>query len=341
MAQGDSWSAATQRIVTMIKKGLDPAEKLIVEGYGSDRVVERHARLFAEAHNVDLAMIMPVLLTAFSGATQGAFLAPVYAEDWSGAHVPLVFQFLGIAESGARKSTVIREGKAPLEMALSRGVISRRKLCEGWRKAAMDANGHTGNAVDKFEALYQKVYDGGICTSTVTDSGTQEGIRNKLIANGGHRVLITGESDVLQEVSKYQKGAGSLGLFVRTWDQETLAVDRANDAAHLYMPEASLPFLIMVQPNAFQEHTAPSAKGYDEFTDKGVFGRAWLWRMPRPEIPASFAFKPKPKDGEGSALMAARLISFERMVALVERSNEYRATKGVRDRKSVIGRAHV
>jgi len=328
--QGDAWSAATARITTMIKKGVDPLEGLLGEGYGTDRVVEKHARLFAEANSVDVAMIFPVLLTAFSGATQGAFLAPVYAEDWSGAHVPLVFQFLGIADSGARKSTVIREGKIPLEMALNKGVIERRSAVLALRQQAMDAAGHSGGKMDEHAGVYQKVYDGGICASTLTDGGTQEGIRNKLITNGGHRVLITGESDVLQEVSKYQKGSGSLGLFVRTWDQETISVDRASETSHLYMPEASLPFLIFVQPNAFAEHTAPGPKGYDEFTDKGVFGRAWLWRMPKPEIPEGFAFKPKPQPGESSELLAARLKTLDRMTALVERSNSYRMTKGIR-----------
>jgi hypothetical protein len=329
VAEG-GWAAATARITTMIKKGIDPLEGMLGEGYGTGRVVERHARLFAESNKVDVAMIMPVLLAAFSGATQGAFLAPVYSEDWTPAHVPLVFQFLGIAESGARKSTVIREGRLPLEMALNKGVVARRQQVAMLRQQAMEAAGHAGDKVDQFAAVYQKVYDGGICASTLTDGGTQEGIRNKLIGNGGHRVLITGESDVLQEVSKYQKGAGSLGLFVRTWDQETLSIDRANENAHLYMPEASLPFLIFVQPNAFAEHTAPGPKGYDEFTDKGVFGRAWLWRMPKPAIPEGFAFKPKPKAGESSALLAARLVSLERMALLVERSNDYRMAKGIR-----------
>jgi hypothetical protein len=331
VAMGDgSWSAATQRIVTMIKSGMDPAEGMLGEGYGTDRVIERHARLFAEANNVDLAMILPVLLTAYSGATQGAFLAPLYSEDWTPNHVPLVFQFMGIAESGARKSTVIREGKQPLEHALAKGVVARRQWCDAQRLAAMEAAGHNGEVIDKFAAIYEKVYAGGVCASTLTDGGTQEGIRNKLIGNGGHRVLMTGEADVLQEVSKYQKGAGSLGLLVRTWDQETLATDRANEAVHLYMPEASLPFLIFVQPNAFAEHTSPGPKGYDEFTDKGVFGRAWLWRMPKPEIPEEFSFKTKPEPGAASELQQARLLAGERMEMLVERSNEYRATKGVR-----------
>jgi hypothetical protein len=52
--------------------------------------------------------------------------------------------------------------------------------------------------------------------------------------------------------------------------------------------------------------------------------------MPKPEIPAAFAFKSKPAPGGTSELMAARLLASERMEMLVDRSNEYRATKGVR-----------
>jgi hypothetical protein len=327
----DPWTAATARIVTMIKSGVDPLEGMLGEGYGTDRTVEKHARLFAEANSVDVAMIMPVLLAAYSGATQGAFLAPLYSEDWTPAHVPLVFQFLGIAESGARKSTVLKEGRGPLERAMAWGVARRREWCAVQQQLAKEAAGHDGISTDKFADLYAKVFAGGVCASTFADNGTQEGIRNKLIANGGHRVLLTGESDVLREVGAYAKGgAGSLGLFVRTWDQETLSTDRASGDSHLYMPEASMPFLIFVQPNAFTEYTAVSARGYDEFTDKGVFGRAWLWRMPEAEIPESFTFKPKPKPGEGSGLLNCRLLAEEKMRVLVDRSNEYRATKGIR-----------
>jgi hypothetical protein len=52
--------------------------------------------------------------------------------------------------------------------------------------------------------------------------------------------------------------------------------------------------------------------------------------MPKPVIPEGFAFKAKPKAGESSELLGARLLTLERMVALVERSNEYRMTKGIR-----------
>jgi len=326
-----AFEQATKRITNMIKAGTDPLEGLLPEGYGSDRVIENHARLFAQANDVDLAMILPVLLCATSGATQGAFMAPLYNEDWTPNHVALVFQFFGIAESGARKSTVLKEGKQPLENAMIKGVIERRAMCAAWQAKAMKAAEAIGVNIDSDKMTWDKVYGGGVCASTFADSGTQEGIRNKLIQNGGHRVLMTGESDVLREVSAYSRGgAGSLGLFLRTWDQEAIQVDRASDTAHLYMPEASLPFLIFVQPSSFSMHTSISQHGYDEFTDKGVFGRAWLWKMPKPSIPTTFAFKKKPKTGEVSPLMQARLRTLESLERLVERSNEYRAAKGIR-----------
>ena len=332
-AMGDSaWDQATARIVKMIKgEGADHLEFFLPEGYGSGGVVEKHARLFAEANDVDVAMIMPVLLCAWSGATQGAFTAPLYSEDWSSNPVPLVFQFFGIAESGARKSTVIKEGKGPLEQAMKRGVIERRKMCGTLRKKAMTASGQVGIAVDANKAVWEKVYAGGVCASTLADNGTPEGIRNKMVSQGGHRVLMTGESDVMREATgAYSKNGGSLGLFIRGWDQETIAVDRASDTAHLYMPEASLPLLVYVQPNSFALYTTVGQNGYDEWTDKGVFGRAWLWRMPKATIPQGFQFKPKPKVGEVSPLMAARMVTLERMENLVARSNEYRAAKGIR-----------
>ena len=333
-----AFEQATARIVKMIKGGgADHHEGLLVEGYGSQKTIERHARLFAAANDLDVAMILPVLLTAFSGATQGAFTAPLFTEDWTPNPVPLVFQFFGIAESGARKSTVIKEGKGPLEAAMTRGTVLRRQWCsnlvEVAVKAATDAN-PGNNKVSDNRPVWDKTFQGGVCPSSLTDSGTPEGIRDKLVTHGGHRVLITGESDILREVGgAYSKGnaGGTLGLFVRGWDQETISVDRTGNA-HLYMPEASFPFLVFVQPNSFERHTAVTQDGYDEWTDKGVFGRAWLWRMPKPTIPEGFKLKGKKAEvkGQVSPLMEARLLSLQQMERLVERSNEYRAAKGIR-----------
>jgi Protein of unknown function (DUF3987) len=332
LGETGDWNGATERIINMIRNGAetDPLGGGLPWGYGADRTLEKHARLFAESNSVDLAMIMPVLLTAYSAATQGAFLAPLYSEDWTPNHVPLVFQFFGIAESGARKSTVIKEGKQPLEAAMTEGVVHRQKLCSQWKAEALKAAEHLGLSVDKFGVLYDKIYGTGICPSTFADSGTQEGVRNKLVFNGGHRVVITGESDILREVGSYSKnGGGSLGLMIRGWDQDVISVDRAAENSHLYIAEGSLPFLIFVQPSSFNEFTKPNAQGYDEFLDKGVFGRAWLWKMPKPVVPEGFVFKPKPKNGELSPLAQARIVTAERLALLVERSDEYRARKAI------------
>ena len=333
-----AFEAATARIIKMINGGAaDHMEGLLVEGYGSSKVIERHARLFAEANDLDVAMIFPVLLAAFSGATQGAFTAPLFTEDWTPNPVPLVFQFFGIAESGARKSTVIKEGKGPLEAAMTRGTMLRRAWCTDLGKKALAAAeaaaaAQVGGNTVVDGPVWDKVFAGGVCPSTLTDSGTPEGIRDKLVTHGGHRVLLTGESDILREVGgAYAKGAGggTLGLFVRGWDQETISVDRTGNA-HIHMPEASFPFLVFVQPNSFARYTAVTPEGYDEWTDKGVFGRAWLWQMPKPSIPTGFQFKAKAPSDKPTELMMARILTLQQMERLVERSNEYRSAKGIR-----------
>lgn len=347
MALGETgdWAGATGRIVNMINGKADPLEGALPEGYGSGRILEAFAREFEADHGMELGMSFPALLAGFSGACQGAFLAPMVKDVTPGLSLlwtSLVIQFIGIAEAGQQKSTMLKEVMDPLKRALDRGEAAeaRRKLVEAWRKEAMDAFDHTGLKVDGGDGAWEKVYNGGLCPSSITDQGTPEGIRNNIVRHGGHRVILTAEPDVLAEVNQYaNKGAsGSIGLFLRGWNQEDLAVDRASTEA-LYVREPSLPYVIMLQPDSFQKHTGGNGAGDDDFIDRGLFSRSLLWKAERTPVDgdASVDWDLGDLDFGGLDLKATetgplwtmRGVIAERMEAVALRSNPYRVSKGL------------
>jgi len=340
MALGESgdWASATSRIVKMVNGEADPLEGALPEGYGSARLLERFARQFEADYGVELGMSIPTLLAGFSGALQGGFQVPIVRTVNPAPQfiwVSTVVQFIGIAEAGQQKSTLLDEVLHPLKRALDRdAVASRRQTVENWRKEAMDAFGATGVAVDAEAGAWDKVYLGGVCPSSLTDQGTPEGIRNNLVRHGGHRVILTAEPDVLRDVSAYaSKGAGgSVGLFLRGWNQEDLMVDRAGTDA-LVVREPSLPCVIMLQPDSFKKYTGGS-DGSDDFVDRGVFSRMLLWRAEKTPESEEFPDLDDLVEWDPSAPVATVLGSLrekleDRMTTVAMRSNDYRISKGL------------
>lgn len=346
MALGESgdWQGAVGRISKIIAGEEDPLEGALPEGYASGMLLEQVARQIETDRGIELGMALPTVVAAFSGATQGGFEVPLpFIDPESGklnrAYGPsIVCQFLGIAEAGQQKSTLLKEVVEPLKTALDREAAEhRRKVVEKWRKAAMDAFGSTGNTVDQDAAAWEKVYNGGLCPSSLTDQGTPEGIRNNIVRHGGHRVILTAEPDVLMEVSQYaNKGTGgSIGLFLRGWGQEDLAVDRAGTDA-LYAREVSLPYVILLQPDSFVNHTGAGGKG-DDFVDRGFFSRTWLWQAERTvaaEVDDDWDFGDLDLAEAFSTPFATPFGALreqmeQAMCQVAVRSNEYRVSKGL------------
>lgn len=347
MALGETgdWQGAVKRIAAIIAGEEDPLEGALPEGYGSGTLLEQMARQFEQDKGVELGMSLPSLVAAFSGATQGGFEVPLPYVDHEtkklnrDSWTPLICQFMGIAEAGQQKSTLLKEIVDPLKSALDREAAEhRRGIVEKWRKAAMDDFGAVGVAVDQDTASWEKVYNGGLCTSSLTDQGTPEGIRNNIVRHGGHRVILTAEPDVLMEVSQYaNKGSGgSIGLFLRGWGQEDLAVDRAGTDA-LYAREISLPYVILLQPDSFVNHTGAGGKG-DDFVDRGFFSRCWLWQAERVSVAEEdddwdFGELDLDEAWSGKALASPFSVFREQlqvsMAKVAMRSNEYRVSKGL------------
>jgi hypothetical protein len=132
LGETGDWQGAVNRIVGMInnKADVDPLEGGLPLGYGSGRLLEAFARELESEHQMELGMALPVLLAAFSGATQGGFSVPMVRKVkphpvylW----VPTVMQFLGLAEAGQQKSTLLGEVAPALKKALDReGADDRR-----------------------------------------------------------------------------------------------------------------------------------------------------------------------------------------------------------------------
>lgn len=343
MALGEcgDWDAAAARIVAMINGAEDPLEGALPEGPGSGRLLEAFARQFEADYGVELGLSLPSLMTGFTGAMQGGFTAPVMVKvkPREVIHTAVVMQFMGIAEAGQQKSTLLKEVMDPLRSAVDKlAADERRQTALAWREQAKAAFGDKGNSVDGNAALWEKVYAGGICGSSVTDQGTPEGIRNNIVRMGGHRVILTAEPDILREISAYANkgsGGGSIGLLLRGWDQEDLSVDRAGTDA-LYVREPSLPYAILVQPESFTKYTG-GADGSDDFVDRGLFSRTWLWRAERVPVMDEFGEEELAgleavgsfDDIPASALNALREKLAGRMAVVAQRSNDYRVSKGL------------
>jgi hypothetical protein len=123
--------------------------------------------------------------------------------------VPTVVQFMGIAEAGQQKSTLLGEIAPLVKKALDRdGADDRRALVNQWRMEEMKKAEQLGLKVDANAPDWIKVFEGGLCQSSYASTGTPEGFRDWQVENGGHRVILTAEPDILREVSAYAGGAG-------------------------------------------------------------------------------------------------------------------------------------
>jgi hypothetical protein len=346
MALGETgdWQGAVNRITQMIHNTaeIDPLEGALPEGYGSGRLLEALARELEAEHGMELGMALPTLLAAFSAAGQGGFTVPMIRKinpHPSYLWVPTVIQFMGIAEAGQQKSTLLGEIAPLVKKALDRdGADDRRALVNQWRMEEMKKAEQLGLKVDANAPDWIKVFEGGLCQSSYASTGTPEGFRDWQVENGGHRVILTAEPDILREVSAYagRGGSGTLNNFLGGWDQEDVATDRAGKK-DLFIREPSMPFVIMLQPGSFRKHTE-GRDGTDDFVDRGVFSRMLIWKAQRTpaadgdgfglgdwELPENW----DPDAAMGSALLALQSKLADRMVSVVLRSNPYRVSKGV------------
>jgi hypothetical protein len=341
MGLGDTgdWQGAVNRIVGMINGEGDPLAGELPEGYGSGTLLEQFAREMSTEHGVDLGMTLPATLGCYSAAMQGGFVAPILRR-WAPPQylwVATVVQFMGIAEAGQKKSTLLEEVAGPLKTALDGvGAEHRRELCDAWRDQMSKAYGDKGISVTDNYTDWQRLASGGWGMTSWTDQGTPEALRKRLAEYAGHRAILTAEPDALRDISAYAKGngGGSLRPYLSGWDQEDIAADRVSGDVNPVQP--SLPVVMMVQPESFSRYTTGQADGHDDFVDRGVFSRMLLWRGVNQAVPFQMpdltGFDPdtwNPVAAAPTALEKLRGLLGESMVWAVRRTNPYRVSKGI------------
>jgi hypothetical protein len=123
---------------------------------------------------------------------------------------------------------------------------------------------------------FKEVYDGGLCTKTLTVDPTQEALRNQIVRNGGIGGVIAGEADIFRSLVAYSIVPGSLSLFLNGWDQGEINTTRVSDM-DLHMKNAALSVCVLFQPEVFAEVTSGNVKATgssaDSFMARGMFGR--------------------------------------------------------------------
>lgn len=291
-------------------------------------VIEEFARHLAydSSPKMALQLTLPMTLVTTSIACQGAVVFHNVEPDGTDYESPLVLQAMAIAPSGYGKSTVLNPMVKMIDRVDWEGQQHRRELVAKWTKEI-----EQDPAADS--ALWKKVLDFAKCHHGLHfDQGNNEGMRSALLLGGGVAGVMTAEPDVLQEVNRYVKdGNGSLRWFVDGYGSGKITVSRAQ--SKMTIPRGSLPYFIMLQPQAFQEFTTSGrsqGKG-DPAVDRGLYGRCFLTRAPyRDKAKFAYGMAPVKETAPGalSALEGLRLDLEEVLRSLCLRTSQYRAEMG-------------
>lgn len=277
--------AKYQAAIDTIKDLIDGGESMLLakelpEGPGSKVGLERFAREYCKANlSADLGMIYPILAVTTCAAAQGGYVLMVPKSEGGWLEIPAIQMWLGIAPSGYGKSTALAVGVRPLSQALRAGISQRREMLPGMLQEAVQyfIDHRQEDTLVPADDQFKAVYNEGLCPDTLTADTTQEGLRNQLVANGGHSVIMAGEPDVFR--NSYSADSINLTFFLNGWDQGDIDTTRVSNS-NLKMPEASLSLCVFFQTEVFAEVTSGSTKGMgsgaDSFTARGVFGRMFV-----------------------------------------------------------------
>ncbi len=279
------WASAAKTIKDLID-GHDEVmilAKELPEGPGSALGLERYAREYCKVNpQTDLAMIYAILGVTTSFAAQGGYVltAPLSGGEW--LNVPAIQMVLGVAPSGARKTTSLNVGMKILERVLDYGLSERRQLLPGLKAQA--EREFMDHRVDPdlvpVDAQFKEVYDAGLCPKTLISDATQESLRNLAVSNGGHVGVIAAEADLFRSATAYSGGGdANYSLLLNGWDQGRIDTARVSNA-DLQIKEASLPLCVLFQTAVFAEVTSGNSRGMgssgDTFIEKGMFARMWV-----------------------------------------------------------------
>lgn len=321
----NDWEAATRRIInSLMHPDADSVETELPLGLPD--LAENWARTFVEENpDRDLRLALPALWAVTSAAGEGAFYTRMPGENYT---VPLILHFIGLAPSGSGKTSLIER----LDPLIKQGLAAGRRWRLEWAREAL---GKLRAAAGPDTPLDDQVATGILkpasCHDTLTGSGTPEGLRDNLVAFGGHRFIFTDEADALQELSLYSNRGPSITILCRGWDQGDISVDRAAKDGKLNpisIPKASLPLMMLVQPSMFNSCTAE-----DVWDNKGALSRMLLMPGKDSDVPEDYVPHKRSSQAELELdLEDVPSIDWPVLIALrslSERGSVYRARKAV------------
>lgn len=219
---------------------------------------------------------------------------------WNGRNAtqacPATMQQLGLAASGAGKSTTHRAVSKWFGPALEAGHGAVQAEVSAWSIRAHEASGIVlAAAKDKLTAdpdevtawkkaksavakaidqLDLKVAAQGV--ATVWGDTTAEALVSGAIDNGGSAFIKSAEQDVLDNLVRYSKGGGgaSLTLFTDGWDGAEYRRARKNSGVEA-VSAFTLSMSLLTQTETFFKSFSVEGGG-DAWLDKGLIGRVLL-----------------------------------------------------------------
>jgi uncharacterized protein DUF3987 len=344
----EPWHSAAKAIIRMWTDGPDPRDLVLPKGYWSDYTVERYAREYCEANpRTELGIVFGLVSTGVCVAAQGGMMVNAPKAGGGYLEIPSIEGIIGVSPSGTRKSTLLDVARVPLARALEHGVERRTKevlrLCREAKAVAENGGLRLG---EKFEPeQFNKIYNSGICGTTLVKDPTPEAMRNLAVNNGGVVSGFAGEPEIFSNINGYSKGSGPLNTFLDGWDQASIEAARVGQG-DLRIPEAAVLIAVLLQNEVFAEVTGgigPGGVTGDNFVGRGMFGRYWVVRTTQvggfEEIAARYAddndfVNDGPEgysiSGRMTPLGAARAEYEAALHSLVEDTDEYRAMKAMR-----------
>lgn len=255
-------NALVERLTGPIRgEAVEPKELVLPES-GVMNPLEEWAREEAESQFLDLALTLPVGLVMTSLSCHGA----TYVQT-PHFRTSTTVQHIGLAGSGIGKTTLLGNSHEVLDGALK---ASQAEMA-AW---VADRLAFAATLPGQDMPAWEKVYRAGLCSEgMLLDSTTMEGLRNALSKNGSHQGIWTAESDVIDEIGRYQnsKDAGSISMFLHGYDGVNIRVRRAG-AGLIAANVVSVPMVLLLQPAVFEDITNPY------FITKGFFHRTFITR---------------------------------------------------------------
>jgi len=256
----------------------------------------------AAAVAVQLELLLPALWVHAGAVGQGGWWAA-----WNGREhvqcVPLIDHHIGLAKSGAGKTTMQKLNGTPFSRGMESGLSKVKDILNALaidQRAAIDASladwkADCNATPDKEESAQYNLVKGilqravdTVSLSAVrrtTEAGggsnlsdaTMEAMVSLASDVGGAILVRASEQDLLDNLTRYSAAgqSGSLSVLTQGWDGEPYSRMRKGSGTE-DVPSLMLSLTLMTQDESFTKmFNGPAGMA---LLDKGVLGRCWLTR---------------------------------------------------------------